>query len=75
MSVHAQTLNYRFRFTLVQTEWDLLGLILGIGIGTRTGFSFLKEVDWEPSSQFYFGVEPEIQLDLRFLKNKIKFEK
>jgi hypothetical protein len=23
MSVHAQTLNYRFRFRLVQTEWEL----------------------------------------------------
>jgi hypothetical protein len=60
MSVHAQTLNYRFRFRLVQTEWELLGLIFGTGIGTGTGFYFLKEVDWEP----------EIQLDLRFLKKK-----
>jgi hypothetical protein len=68
MSVHAQTLNHRFQFRLVQTEWELLGMIFGTGIGTGTGFYFLKEVDWEPSFPFYFGVEPEIQLDLRFLK-------
>jgi hypothetical protein len=70
MSVHAQTLNYQFRFSLVQTEWELLGMIFGTGIGTGTGFYFLKEMDWEPSFRFYFGVEPEIQLDLRFLTKK-----
>jgi hypothetical protein len=75
MSVHAQTLNHRFRFRLVQTERELQGLIFGVGIGTGTGFYFLKEVECKPSSQFYFGVEPEIQLDLRFLKKKKKFEK
>jgi len=32
-------------------------------------------VECEPSSQFYFGVEPEIQLDLRFLKKNNFFEK
>jgi hypothetical protein len=47
MSVHAQTLNYQFRFSLVQTEWELLGMIFGTGIGTGTGFYFLKEVDWD----------------------------
>jgi hypothetical protein len=56
-----------FQFQLIRTKLDL-SLIFGSKIGIiRTWFYFLQEPDQELDSQFYLGVEPELE---PFLKNK-----